>query len=198
MSASAGSDGACGFDIKTRSMSGNGGRPGGSIRSCGIRLRAKMPSPSPARTAASTPFTPVTMQVIRDTADPGERAYDPSMTTASRLKAAVVVMPLVAVAGAITGGPRAAWLPALVSLTLAGRLVSDHYAPSRLFRHTITAASILLLAAAVALSLDETYHLDPSIWTGYVTWAIVILCLPAIPYRTVWNQFLGRPTPPVR
>jgi hypothetical protein len=76
--ASAGSDGARGLDISTRSTSGNGGRPAGSTRSDGIRLRAKIPSPSPARTAASTPFTPVTMQVIRDARPASSSVWTPS------------------------------------------------------------------------------------------------------------------------
>jgi hypothetical protein len=49
-------------------MGGSSGSPalgGGSTRSAGISDRAKIAIPSPARTAASTPFTPRTMHVMR-------------------------------------------------------------------------------------------------------------------------------------
>src|SRR6478735_6695171 len=68
VSACAASPGAFGPVSNTKSMSPSSGKPddgGSSTKSVGRRVRAKMATPRPARTAASTPLTPRTVHVTR-------------------------------------------------------------------------------------------------------------------------------------
>ena len=118
------------------------------------------------------------------------------MTNARMLEAALVALVLIAVVGHITDGPRAAWVPAATMLVMAGRLVRDHYSPSRWLRISISTGSITLVLATLALGFDEAWRTEARSWTALAACAIVLLALSPTPNRTVWHQFLGRPTPP--